>query len=101
MDKEPPKLNTSLREFYDSAIAGEDELDEASIVTELDSIEQRYGEEQQIAEGGMKQILKTHDTITGRTVAKGIIKSKTSNEQLDKFVDEVQSWQTPNHFLGC
>ena len=90
MDIEPHKINRSLRSFYDSALAGEDELEEASIVTELDGIEERYSADEKIAEGGMKKIIKTHDSITGRTVAKGIIKCKTTNEQLDKFVDEVR-----------
>ena len=91
MNKKPSlNINKSLREFYDSALAEKDELDEASIVSELDSVQQRYCAEVKIAEGGMKQILKTYDTVTDRTVAKGIIKSKTSNEQLDKFVEEVR-----------
>lgn len=99
MNKQASTVNMSLVQFYDIAIDKVDELEESSLILELASIKERYESEEKIAFGGMKDILKSHDKLTGRTVAKGIIRHKKNHESIEKFIDEVRisaSLEHPN-----
>lgn len=78
MNKQASTVNMSLVQFYDIAIDKVDELEESSLILELASIKERYESEEKIAFGGMKDILKSHDKLTGRTVAKGIHRQAVS-----------------------
>lgn len=66
MHKQSSNLNMSLVQFYGSTIEMIDELEECSPILELPSFKERYVSEEEIAFGGMKDILKSHDKITGR-----------------------------------
>ena len=97
MNKPSLNINKSLRQFYDSALNKEDESSEAAIVSELDAIKERYDREEKIAAGGMKDILKSHDKMTDRTVAKGVIRKKESHETLEKFIEEARITASLEH----
>jgi len=97
MNKPSLNINKSLRQFYDSALNMDDESSEAAVVSELDAIKERYENEEKIAAGGMKVILKSHDKMTDRTVAKGVIRKKESHVTLEKFIEEARITASLEH----
>jgi eukaryotic-like serine/threonine-protein kinase len=67
----------------------------------------RYQSQSKINEGGMKYIFEAHDKITNRKVATAYIKSNSSDQAIQQFINEAQitaSLEHPNivpvHDLG-
>lgn len=90
-------FHNSILKYYDSVIS--EGGDVADVIDELECVVDRYADETFIAAGGMKNIFSVYDKVTERTVAKGVLHSKTDTESLEKFINEVRisaSLEHPN-----
>ena len=68
-----------------------------NLVSDLQSLEKRYSDKEEIAEGGMKKILSSEDNYTKRHVAKAVIKGEHTSEILDDFIKEARITASLEH----
>ena len=71
-------------------IRDEEEKDSKSLYKTIEKVDQRYINEIPLAKGGMKEILRVEDLMTGRAVAKAVIKNLKSAESVEQFIQEAR-----------
>jgi serine/threonine protein kinase len=96
MDREIPHtpteidLDPKLAGFFSEAQRGIPPHERSMIYNEVRTIEQRYGEHVEIAEGGLKHIYKVYDRKTGRHVAFACLRNPERKELYDPFLREAR-----------
>ena len=62
----------------------------ASLYKSLENVKDRYINGVSIGKGGMKEILRVDDRMTGRPVAKAVMKNIKSRESVEQFIQEAR-----------
>ncbi|MCM8533860.1 MAG: protein kinase [Lentisphaeraceae bacterium] len=84
--------------LYDDAIDTPDSSSlDSKLLSELQSSENRYEDIEPLAEGGMKKIWASKDTLTERIVAKAVMKKEGLAEDLDDFIREARITASLEH----
>ena len=95
-------LRTDLSDFVSHAgtqISDEDLFNAYPLQAELQSSNERYSNQEFLAAGGVKNIYSIYDTLTGRFVAKAILKDSSDKVKVESFLKEARlmaSLQHPN-----
>lgn len=93
-DKSRPK--EIFINLYDKAFS-EQQNESSNLVSDLESLQERYSNSKEIAEGGMKKIFAVEDNFTQRVVAKAVIKGEHTPEILDDFIKEARITASLEH----
>lgn len=63
---------------------------ESEVYKEVATCDERYQARGELGEGGMKKILLVEDKLTGRKVAKAILKKKSDSQAVERFLREAR-----------
>ena len=98
-------INRGLSDFFDEAIS--DDSQPGALYQEVNSCLERYNETGELGIGGMKKITLVSDRLTGRQVAKAVLKKDADSRTVERFLREARinaSLEHPNiipiHDLG-
>ena len=80
----------ALNNLFDEAFEEIDPAEESPLYDQLCSLEQRYGQAELIAVGGMKRILKVFDRHSNRHVAMARLHEDASDLLFDPFIREAR-----------
>ena len=95
-------MNKALASSFNSSLddISEEDLNYAfPLQTDLSSNSEQYTEHEDIAEGGVKRIIRVKDRKTDRSVAKAVLLDKSDRESVESFLREARltsSLQHPN-----
>ena len=95
-------MNKALASSFNSSIddiSAEDLNYAFPLQSDLSSNEEQYTEHEDIAEGGVKRIIRVKDRKTDRSVAKAVLLDQTDRESIESFLREARltsSLQHPN-----
>ena len=83
-------LNRDFSDLFDEAIG-------MALSQEIKDCPQRYDEGEFLASGGMKRICVTTDQMTGRPVAKAMLKDNSDSVRVEKFFHEARICASLEH----
>ena len=88
-------INPSLHQYFN--LASEDVSTPQPIFDEIAANEKRYDQGVLINQGGMKKILQTTDTLTGRPVAMATLLKPDDPQKVERFLREARLTATLEH----
>jgi len=68
----------------------EESPEDSSLFSALKKTDERYSIGKSLARGGMKEIFEVEDYMTGRPVAKAVMKNLETNEVVEQFIQEAR-----------
>ena len=86
-DNDYSEFSRKFSHLYEEELADDES---ALIYSQLDQLEERYIHPEEIAQGGMKKIIKTTDSITNRPVAKAVLLDFEDSDKVENFLREAR-----------
>ncbi|WDE98617.1 serine/threonine-protein kinase [Lentisphaera profundi] len=80
------KVKRDLVDFFDEAL----EPHQGELYKQLSTCETRYEFSNDLGEGGMKKIILVQDKLTGRQVAKALLKKNADSQAIERFLREAR-----------
>ena len=63
---------------------------ENSLFQSISTVEERYGEDEITGSGAMKNIIRTEDKVSGRVIAKAVLKNPDDDQAVESFLREAR-----------